>query len=59
MEDQWDHRMALVNGINIHYVLEGQGNPVVPATVPQISRARSGTLSDPITETAGSVIMSP
>ena len=29
MEDQWDHRMALVNGINIHYVLEGQGNPVV------------------------------
>ena len=29
MEAQWDHRMALVNGINIHYVLEGQGNPVV------------------------------
>ena len=29
MEDQWDHRMASVNGINIHYVLEGQGNPVV------------------------------
>jgi pimeloyl-ACP methyl ester carboxylesterase len=29
MEDQWGHRMALVNSINIHYVLEGQGNPVV------------------------------
>ncbi len=29
MGDQWDHRMASVNGINIHYVLEGQGNPVV------------------------------
>jgi len=27
--DQWEHRMAAVNGINIHYVIEGQGAPVV------------------------------
>ena len=27
--DQWEHRMAAVNGINIHYVIEGQGDPVV------------------------------
>jgi len=27
--DQWEHRMAVVNGINIHYVIEGQGAPVV------------------------------
>ena len=27
--DQWEHRMASVNGINIHYVIEGQGEPVV------------------------------
>ena len=27
--DQWEHRMAAVNGINIHYVIEGQGSPVV------------------------------
>ena len=26
---QWEHRMAAVNGINIHYVIEGQGEPVV------------------------------
>ena len=29
MSDQWDHRTARVNGINIHYVLHGQGPPVV------------------------------
>ena len=27
--NQWEHRMAAVNGINIHYVIEGQGEPVV------------------------------
>ncbi len=29
MSDQWDHQMAVVNGINIHYVIQGQGSPVV------------------------------
>ena len=29
MSTDWDHRMAVVNGINIHYVLEGEGEPVV------------------------------
>ena len=29
MADQWEHRTAAVNGINIHYVIEGQGAPVV------------------------------
>ena len=25
----WDHRTARVNGINIHYVIQGQGSPVI------------------------------
>ena len=29
MAHDWHHRMTVVNGINIHYVLEGQGAPVV------------------------------
>ena len=29
MTTQWDHRTAVVNGINIHYVTQGQGAPVV------------------------------
>ena len=29
MSQQFDHRTAVVNGINIHYVIEGQGFPVV------------------------------
>jgi hypothetical protein len=29
MDDQWNHMMATVNGINIHYVIEGRGKPVV------------------------------
>ena len=29
MSDSFDHRTAVVNGINIHYVVEGQGDPVV------------------------------
>ena len=29
MSDQWDHRTAQVNGINIHYVLHGKGPPVI------------------------------
>ena len=29
MPDQWDHRTAVVNGINIHYVIQGQGPPVI------------------------------
>lgn len=29
MSQQFDHRTAVVNGINIHYVIEGRGFPVV------------------------------
>jgi hypothetical protein len=29
MSQQFDHRTAAVNGINIHYVIEGRGFPVV------------------------------
>ena len=29
MATQWDHRTAQVNGINIHYVIQGQGSPVM------------------------------
>jgi len=29
MTTQWDHRTAVVNGINIHYVTQGQGAPVI------------------------------
>ena len=29
MTEQWDHQMASVNGINIHYVTQGQGAPVI------------------------------
>ena len=29
MTAQWDHQMAWVNGINIHYVTQGQGAPVI------------------------------
>jgi len=29
MTMQWEHRTAVVNGINIHYVTQGQGAPVV------------------------------
>ena len=29
MTVQWDHRTAAVNGINIHYVTQGHGAPVV------------------------------
>ena len=29
MAHQWDHRTAKVNGINIHYVIQGQGSPVI------------------------------
>ena len=29
MSTQWDHRTASVNGINIHYVIHGQGTPVI------------------------------
>ena len=29
MTTQWNHRTAGVNGINIHYVTQGQGNPVI------------------------------
>lgn len=29
MTAQWDHRTANVNGINIHYVIQGQGDPVI------------------------------
>ena len=27
--EQWSHYTATVNGINIHYVMEGEGDPVV------------------------------
>jgi len=29
MTNQWNHRTAVVNGINIHYVTQGQGTPVI------------------------------
>ena len=29
MNDNFDHRTAVVNGINIHYVVEGEGDPVI------------------------------
>ena len=29
MATQWNHRTARVNGINIHYVIHGQGSPVM------------------------------
>ena len=29
MTTQWDHRTAVVNGINIHYVTQGLGAPVI------------------------------
>ena len=29
MTTQWEHRTAVVNGINIHYVTQGQGPPVI------------------------------
>ncbi len=29
MTDQWNHKTARVNGINIHYVVHGQGSPVI------------------------------
>ena len=29
MSMKWDHRTAVVNGINIHYVIQGQGAPVI------------------------------
>ena len=29
MTTQWDHRTAAVNGINIHYVTQGTGEPVI------------------------------
>ena len=29
MTNHWDHRTAMVNGISIHYVIQGQGFPVI------------------------------
>ncbi len=29
MAMQWTHRTAVVNGIHIHYVIHGQGAPVI------------------------------
>jgi hypothetical protein len=29
MTTQWNHRTAVVNGLNIHYVTYGQGSPVI------------------------------
>ena len=29
MDTQWNHQTANVNGINIHYVIHGQGSPVI------------------------------
>ncbi len=29
MTTPWEHRTAVVNGINIHYVTQGQGPPVI------------------------------
>ena len=38
MTTQWEHRTAVVNGINIHYVTQGQGPPVIMQCRARIER---------------------
>ena len=46
--EQWSHYTTRINGINIHYVLEGEGEPVLfPARVAGVLVFVGGTRSTP------------